>query len=70
MPLSLEAQYTTSCPFISSSCYNDNLVIWSAVCLTAAKFKIPIIPVSGFALPNIANICIFMIVYDFCLLPA
>jgi hypothetical protein len=69
-PLSIEAQYSRSCPIISSSCYNSSLVIWTVVCLTAAKFKPLIFPLSGFALSNIANICIFMILYDFCLFPA
>jgi hypothetical protein len=38
--------------------------------MTAAKFKPLIFSVSGFALSNVANICIFMILDDFCLLPA
>jgi hypothetical protein len=38
--------------------------------MTAAKFKPFVFPVSGFALSNIANIFILMILYDFCLLPA
>jgi hypothetical protein len=37
--------------------------------MTAAKFKPLLFPVSGFDLSNIANIFIFMILYDFCLLP-
>jgi hypothetical protein len=36
--------------------------------LTAAKFKPLEFPMSGFALSNIANICILMILNDFCLL--
>jgi hypothetical protein len=67
--LSVQAQYSSSCPIISSSCYNSSLVMWTVVCLTAAKFKPLIFPVSGFALSNGANIFIFMILYDFCLLP-
>jgi hypothetical protein len=46
------------------------LVSWTVVCLPAAKFKPLIFRVSGFALSNVANICIFMILFDFCLLPA
>jgi hypothetical protein len=38
--------------------------------MTAAKFKPLIFFVSGFALSNIANIFIFMILDDFCLLLA
>jgi hypothetical protein len=68
-PLSVQAQYSRSCPIISSSCYNSILFTWTVVCLTAAKFKPLIFPVSLFALSNVANICIFMIFYDFCLLP-
>jgi hypothetical protein len=69
-PLSGQAQYSRKCPIISSSCYNGSLSTWTVVCLTAAKFKPLIFPVSGFTLFNVANICIFMISYDFCLLPA
>jgi hypothetical protein len=36
--------------------------------MTAAKFKPLIFSVSGFALSNVANILIFMILDDFCLL--
>jgi hypothetical protein len=38
--------------------------------MTAAKFKPLIFSVSGFTLSNVANIFIFMILDDFCLLPA
>jgi hypothetical protein len=38
--------------------------------MTAAKFKPLIFSVSGFALSNVMNNCIFMILDDFCLLPA
>jgi hypothetical protein len=38
-PLSVQAQYSRSCPIISSSCYNSSLVTWTVVCLTADKFK-------------------------------
>jgi hypothetical protein len=37
--------------------------------MTAAKFKPLIFPVVGFALSNVANIFIAMILNDFCLLP-
>jgi hypothetical protein len=56
-PLSVQAQYSRSCPIISSSCYNNSLVIWTVVCLASAKFKPLIFPVSRFALSNVANIC-------------
>jgi hypothetical protein len=62
-PLSVQAQYSKSCPIISSSCYNSILVTWTVVCLTAAMFKHLIFPMSGFALSSFANICIFMILY-------
>jgi hypothetical protein len=68
MPLSVQVQYSRKCPIISSSCYNSSLFTWTVVYLTAAKFKPLIFTVSGFALSNVANICIFMILYDFCLL--
>jgi hypothetical protein len=55
---------------ISSSCYNGSLLTWTVVRLTAPKFKPLIFPVSGFALSNVTNIYIFIILYDFCLLPA
>jgi hypothetical protein len=55
---------------IVSSSYYKSSVTWTVVCLTAAKFKPLIFPASGFALSNGAIICIFMILYDFCLLPA
>jgi hypothetical protein len=38
--------------------------------MTAAKFKPLVFPVLGFALSNISNILIIMILDDFCLLPA
>jgi hypothetical protein len=38
--------------------------------LTATMFKPLIFPVSAFVLSHIANICIFMSLYDFWLLPA
>jgi hypothetical protein len=54
---------------LSSSHYNGTLVTWTVVSLTAAKFNPITFSVSGFALSNIANICIFMILYGFCLVP-
>jgi hypothetical protein len=38
--------------------------------MTTAKFKPLIFSVLGFALSNVVNIFIFMILDDFCLLPA
>jgi hypothetical protein len=38
--------------------------------MTAAKFKPFVFPVSGFALSNMADIFVFMVLYDFCLLLA
>jgi hypothetical protein len=49
-----------------SSCYNGCLVTWTAVRLTAAKLKPHIFSVSGFVLSDVANICIFMILYGLC----
>jgi hypothetical protein len=46
------------------------LVTWTVVGLTAAKFKPLKLSMLGFALSNVANIWIIMILYDFCLLPA
>jgi hypothetical protein len=43
---------------------------WTVICLTTAKFKPLMFSVLGFALPYIADISIFMILYNFCLLPA
>jgi hypothetical protein len=42
-PLSVQAQYNIPCPSISCSCYNDSLVTWTVVCLTAVKFKPPLL---------------------------
>jgi hypothetical protein len=69
-PLSVQAQYSRLFPISSSFRYNDNLVTWAVVCLTAAKFKPLILSVPGFTLPSIANIFIIVILYDFCLVPA
>jgi hypothetical protein len=38
-PLSVQAQYSRSCPIFSRSRYNGTLVTWTAVCLTVANFK-------------------------------
>jgi hypothetical protein len=57
-------------PVTSSLSYYNNLDTEAVVHMTAAKFEPLIFPVSGFALPNVANIFIFMILDDFCLLPA
>jgi hypothetical protein len=54
----------------SSLRYNGSLATRTVVCLTAAKIKPLLFSVSGFTLSNIADICIFMILYDFYLLPA
>jgi hypothetical protein len=62
-----QAQYSTS---FQNLCYNSSLDTWTAVRLTAAKFKPCMFSVLGFALTNIADIHIFMILYNFCLLPA
>jgi hypothetical protein len=42
--------------YIHSYRYYGSLVTWTVVCLTAAKFKRLIFPVSGFSLSNVANI--------------
>jgi hypothetical protein len=38
-PLSVQAQYSGSCPLLSSSCYNSSLVTWTVVCLSSTTFK-------------------------------
>jgi hypothetical protein len=53
-PRSVQAQYSRLCPISSSFHYNDSLVTWTVVCLTATKFKPLILSMSGFALSNIA----------------
>jgi hypothetical protein len=58
---SVQAQYNRLCPISSSFRYNGSLDTWTVVCLTAAKFKPLVFPVSGFALSNVANIFIIMI---------
>jgi hypothetical protein len=57
-PLSVQAGNSRSCPVLSSSRYNGSLVTWTVVLLTAAKFKPLVFSVPGFAMSNIANICI------------
>jgi hypothetical protein len=52
----------------SSLHYNYSLVTWTDIHMTAAKFKPLTFSVLGFALSSVANICIFMILDDFCLL--
>jgi hypothetical protein len=69
-PLSAQAENRRSCPVLSSWSCNGSIVTWTVVCFIAAKFKPLIFSVSGFALSNIANIFIFMILYDLCLLPS
>jgi hypothetical protein len=46
------------------------VVTWKVLCLTAAEFKHLIFSVTGFALSNGANIFVFMLFSDFCMLPA
>jgi hypothetical protein len=50
--------------FTSISCYHGSSDTWTLVHMTAAKFKPLIFSVSGFALSDIANIFIFMILDD------
>jgi hypothetical protein len=66
-PLSAQAQYSRSCQNLR---YNSNLDARTVVRLTAAKFKPLMFSMSDFALPNMADICIFMILCNLCLLPA
>jgi riboflavin transporter FmnP len=54
----------------SSLHYHGSLDTWMVVQMTADKFKSLIYSVSGFALSNLANIFIFVILDGFCLLPA
>jgi hypothetical protein len=42
----------------------------TAVRFTATKFKPLIFSVSGFSRSDVANICVFVILYGLCLLPA
>jgi hypothetical protein len=64
--MSVQAENSRSCSFLSSLGYNGSLVILTAVCLTAAKFKPLVLSVPGFALSNIANISIFWLQYSGC----
>jgi hypothetical protein len=50
--------------------YHGSLDTWTVVHMTAAKFEPLIFSVWGLALSNETNIFIFMILDDFCLLPA
>jgi hypothetical protein len=54
----------------SSLHYNDSLDTWTVIHMTASKFKPLIFSVSGSPLSYVANIFIFMILDDVCLLPA
>jgi hypothetical protein len=69
-PMAAQTQNSRSCHNICSLGYNGSLDTWSVVRLTAAKFKPLIFSVLGFTLLYIADIRIFMILYDFCLLSA
>jgi hypothetical protein len=66
-PQSAQAQDSRSCQNVR---YNSNLDAWTVVRLAAANFKPLMFSVSGFALPSMADICIFMIFYNSCLLSA
>jgi hypothetical protein len=57
-------------PNIHILCYNVNLVIWTVVSLTIAKFKPLIFSVSGFTFSYTSNMFILMILCDFRLSPA
>jgi hypothetical protein len=57
-------------PILFILCYNGSLVTWVVVSLATAKFKPLIFSLSDFALSYAANMFIFMILYDFCLLCA
>jgi hypothetical protein len=58
-----------SCPNSCSSRYNGWLVTWTVVRLTASKLKALIYSLSGFIFADVTNICVFMILFDLCLLP-
>jgi hypothetical protein len=58
-PLSVQAQYSRSCPIISSSCYNGSLVPWTVVSYAASMFILMIL-YNFFLLP--AQFC-YIIVY-------
>jgi hypothetical protein len=55
-------------PVTSSLHYNDSLDTWTVIHMTAAKFKVLIFSVSGFALSDVANIFILMILDDLMIL--
>jgi hypothetical protein len=57
-------------PILRILCYNSSLVTWTVVSLTTAKLKPPIFSMSSFAFSYNVNMFIFMILCDFCLLPA
>jgi hypothetical protein len=40
--LSVQAENSRSCSFLSSLGYNGSLVTWMVICLTTAKFKPPV----------------------------
>jgi hypothetical protein len=69
-PLPAQVLYTRLCHTFISICCNGSLVTWTAVSLTTTEFKSLIFSVLGFALSDIANIFIFVTLYDFYLLPA
>jgi hypothetical protein len=65
-PLSTQVQYSRS---RQSLRYSSSLDTWTVVRLTATKFKPVMFSVQGFDLAYIADIRIFKILYNFCLLP-
>jgi len=68
--LSAQALYSRLFLMISFDLRHCNLDIKMIVCLTATKLEPIIFSVLSFALANVANIYIFMILYDCYLLPA
>jgi len=56
--------------YLSNLLCNSSLATRMVVCLMYAKFKLLILSVYGFALCYVVNICILVILYDFCLLTA
>jgi hypothetical protein len=54
----------------STLCYHGSLDTWRVIQMTAVKFKHFTFSVLGFALSNLAKILLFMILNDFCLIPA
>jgi hypothetical protein len=59
--MSVQAENSRSCSFLTSLGYNGSLVIWTVVRLIATKFNPLVLSVRGFALSNIANIYIFVV---------